>query len=101
MTTFLQERPVGPPAEMSGALLPLPGIANRRLLQTSKFSGIQTLPMTADNLKLERDGVVLDDLTGEAKDYSYKRQLTIRWRERKLADGTVKIESNARHGYQS
>ena len=81
---------------MSGALLPLPGLAKLRLLQTSKFLGIQTLPMTPENLKFERDGVVLDDVTGEASDYSYKRQMTIRWRERKLPSGEVKVESNAR-----
>ena len=81
---------------MSGALLPLVGMAKTKLLQTSKFLGIQTLPMTADNLKIERDGVTLDEATGEASDYSYKRQMTIRWRERQLPNGTVKIESNAR-----
>ena len=66
-----------------------------RLLQTSKFLGIQTLPMTPENLKTEREGAELDESTDEVR-YSYKKQLTIRWRERALPSGKVKVESNAR-----
>lgn len=91
----LQERPKGPPQEMSGALLPVPAINKLRLLQTSKFLAVQTLPMTPENLKLERESAVMDEETGEVK-YTYKKQMTLRWRKRTLPSGEEVTESNAR-----
>ena len=82
---------------MSAALLPLPPINKLRLLQTSKFLAVQTLPMTPENLKLERAAAVLDEETEEIT-YSYKKQMTIRWRERVLPSGEKATESNARCG---
>lgn len=92
---LLQERPIGPPAELKGALLPLPAIDKLRLLQTSRFLGVQTLPMTSGNLMAEREGAELDESTSEVR-YSYRKQLTIRWREKRLSPHESRIESNAR-----
>ena len=86
---------MGPPAELKGALLPLPPINKMRLLQTSKFLGLQTLPLTPQNLEKERFAAEMDEKTNEVR-YSYRKQLTIRWRERQLPSGEVKVESNAR-----
>lgn len=92
---MVQERQKGPPQDMSAALLPLPPINRLRLLQTSKFLAIQTLPMTPENLKLERAAATLNEETEEIT-YSYKNQMTIRWRERILETGEKVTESNAR-----
>lgn len=51
--------------------------------------------MTPENLKLERDSATIDEETNEVN-YSYRKQMTIRWRERKLPSGETTVESNAR-----
>lgn len=88
------ERQVGPPAELTGALLPLPAANGMRLLHTSKFLGIQTLPMTRESLMEERIVAALDE--AEEPIYGYNNQLIMRWRERILASGETATESNAR-----
>jgi hypothetical protein len=85
---------VGPPAELTGALLPLPAANGMRLLHTSKFLGIQTLPMTRESLMEERIVAALDE--AEEPIYGYNNQLIMRWRERILASGETATESNAR-----
>jgi len=84
---------VGPPAELTGALLPLPAANGMRLLHTSKFLGIQTLPMSREGLMEERVIVAYDE---EEPIYGYNKQLNMRWRERILPSGETAMESNAR-----